>query len=70
MFLNFTFDNRTAGYWTLRSVKYEVNYNKTVTLTTRPEISAPHGKSYHSSGPVLFKNGDITLTFTDLQVRN
>ena len=67
VFLNFTFDNRTGGYWTLRSVKYVLN--RTVLLTTRPEISVPHGRSYHSSGPVVFKNGDVVLMFSDLQVR-
>lgn len=66
VFLNFTFDNKTAGYWTLRTVKYKIN-NRTVTLTTRPEIFAPHGKSYHSSVPVFYKNGDVVLVFSDLQ---
>lgn len=68
--LTFNFDNKTNGYWYLRSVDVQSQQDPEMVLKSNLEIAAPLDMSYHSGQPVVFRNksADAVLTFSDFQV--
>jgi len=69
--LTFNYDNKTSGYWYLRTVDFELDSGSGEPIILQPslDIVAPLDMSFHSGTPVTFKNGTTTVTFSDLQVQ-
>ncbi|RZF35214.1 hypothetical protein LSTR_LSTR014008 [Laodelphax striatellus] len=66
--LRIYFRNDSASDWQLTEIEYETS-TETMLLQPDQPIGAPFGHSYHVSGPLLFANKTVSLTFPDgLQV--
>lgn len=66
--LEFLFQVKTIGYYTLSQVTYLGN-NVNEDLSTRRDISFPFGFSYHCTPQTVFAKGTISLTITEMQVQ-
>ncbi|XP_012535706.1 uncharacterized protein LOC105836283 [Monomorium pharaonis] len=66
--LEFFFNVKSIGYYTLKNVTYETN-NGIDVLSTRRDISFPVGFSYHCSPETVFVNGTTYLSISDMQVQ-
>ncbi|KAG8287473.1 V-type proton ATPase subunit S1 [Homalodisca vitripennis] len=65
----FNFDNKTNGYWYLRTIDVQYANNPPISLKSPIEIAAPLDMSFHSGSKVVFRNGSTTLTFSDFQMQ-
>ncbi|XP_018060004.1 PREDICTED: uncharacterized protein LOC108694836 [Atta colombica] len=66
--LDFFFEVKSAGYYTLNRVNYETT-NGVDNLSTRRDISFPFGFSYHCSPKTTFTDGTTFLNIMDMQVQ-
>lgn len=66
MSLEFFFEVKSVGYYTLTKVTYKTTNAE---LRTKRDISFPFRFSYHCSPRTIFTNGNIELTITDMQVQ-
>ncbi|XP_071560029.1 uncharacterized protein [Temnothorax nylanderi] len=67
MTLEFFFQIKSVGYYTLNRVDYETSDN--IALFTRRDISFPFKFSYHCSPKTVFLNGSVYLSISDMQVQ-
>ncbi|KAG5333238.1 VAS1 ATPase, partial [Acromyrmex charruanus] len=66
--LEFFFEVKSAGYYTLNKVTYETT-NGVDNLFTKRDIYFPFGFSYHCSPKTTFTDGTTFLSITDMQVQ-
>ncbi|XP_034193902.1 uncharacterized protein LOC117610509 [Osmia lignaria lignaria] len=72
--LTFMFEVKTAGYYTLKTIKYMLypstnNIDSEQNLTTKTDIVFPFNFSYHCSDTIIFRNNSTVLNITNFQVQ-
>lgn len=68
LILEFFFEIKSIGYYTLSKVNYEID-NKVESLLTKRDISFPFNFSYHCSPQTVFTNDSIYLSIMEMQVQ-
>lgn len=66
--LEFYFEVKSVGYYTLNKINYETSNGMDGALTARRDISFPFNFSYHCSPETVFVNGTTYLSITEMQV--
>lgn len=66
MTLEFSFEVKSVGYYTLSQVTYKGN---NLELRSKRDITFPFSFSYHCSPRTVFANGTVYLSITEMQVQ-
>lgn len=69
LMLEFFFEIKSIGYYTLSKVNYEIDNKVDSSLLTKRDISFPFNFSYHCSPQTVFTNDSIYLSITEMQVQ-